>query len=124
MANLQIYLVDTQLNKHLDEQQINQPVASVDAEWDNDEEDGKSGKNEEISAPELNYYKLTVDDVLHGYTPDNVYVANIIDEDGNYIEDLNWTYHQFGNKLEDIEYPHKKGSGPCLKPCVSLQFET
>ena len=71
LANLWMSPVDAQLIKGIDEQHINQPVISVDVDSNNNKEDGKSCENEEISALELNYHELVLDNVLHGYTPDN-----------------------------------------------------
>ena len=102
---------------------------------DSDDEDGKHGESEEISCPENVADPLTLEDTLYGYTPDEGYGPNSMEEfDGenvgeNKIEssdfnNLESTLESFGNELVDEEFPMYDGDGPCLCPRAESRFET
>jgi hypothetical protein len=56
-------------------------TTAEDLSLDNsDEEDGKHGESEEISRPENVANPLTLEDTLYGYTPDEGYDPNLIEE--------------------------------------------
>jgi hypothetical protein len=89
-----------------------------------DEEDGMNGESKEISDEVMEFPQLTDDDILHGYTADEQYNTENMEEDGEYSEPLDWEYVDVPNDQEDVAYPHYNGNGPALRPYVSRRFTT
>ena len=44
--------------------------------------------------------------------------------DGNYPEELEWDLKDLPPNIQDIQYPHYNGNGPCLRNNVSRCFDT
>jgi hypothetical protein len=88
------------------------------------EEDRKNGDSEEISVEEVHLQVLTDDNILNGYVPDDHYIIADMEEDREYLEDLEWEYTDIGEEEEDIQYPIYNGDGLYLCPNASCYFET
>eukprot|EP00956_Cyclotella_meneghiniana_P042976 scaffold249368_cov86-Cyclotella_meneghiniana.AAC.1 len=86
---------------------------------------GHNGASEDIAAEEVHSPSLTQDDVLHGYSQDEGYNVESMEYDGNYPEELEWDdLKDLPPNIQDIQYPHYNGNGPCLRNNVSRRFDT
>lgn len=65
-----------------------------------------------------------MDDELHGYLPDEAYNLSRMEDNGEYPEELNWTYDNIPQNTPDTTYPHYNGPGPCLKKYIDKKFNT
>ena len=65
-----------------------------------------------------------MDDILHGYLPDENYSPTEMEEDGNYPKELhlNWTYQDIPANTPDIPYPYYNGPGLCRKNYIDKKF--
>lgn len=61
---------------------------------------------------------------LHIYLPDEAYNLSRIKDNGEYTEELNWTYDNIPQNTPDTTYPHYNGPGPCLKKYIDKKFNT
>ncbi len=61
---------------------------------------------------------------LYGYLPDEGYNPTSMEEDGNYPEELTWTYEDLPAEGLHEDLYHYSGPGPCLRPYVSTRFRT
>jgi hypothetical protein len=46
-----------------------------------------------------------------------------MEEDGVYLDDLEWEYVDIGEEEEDVQYPIYNGDGPCLRPSALSHFK-
>ncbi len=93
-----------------------------DVETDSDEEDGINGESEEIVAEDLRQEELTEENLLHGYIHDSNYEPQNMEEDGAFVEELEWEYEEV--PTNNLEYATYNGEGPALHPGVSHRFYT
>ena len=84
-------------------------------------EDGINGESEEIQADELCQEELTEENLLHGYVHDSNYDPQNMEEDGEFVEELEWEYHEV--PMENLAYAAYNGIGPSLHPGVSQRFD-
>jgi hypothetical protein len=98
----------------------NNSVPTEDVETDSDEEDGVNGESEEIIAEDLRQEELTEENLLHGYVHDTNYNPQNMEEDGEFVEDLEWEYHDV--PTENLAYASYNGEGPSLRPGVAKRF--
>ena len=47
-----------------------------------------------------------------------------MEEDGVYLQELNWSYSDVVPGTSDTTYHHYNGAGPCLRKCVDRKFNT
>ena len=73
-----------------------------DVETNSDEEDGINGESEEIVAEDLRQEELTEDNLLHGYIHDSNYEPQNMEEDGAFVEELEWEYEEVPTNNLDV----------------------
>ena len=56
-----------------------------------------------------------MEDVLHGFLQDEGCAPVWMEEDGEYPEELNWTYEVIATTTPDTIYPHYNGEGPLFE---------
>ena len=59
-------------------------------------------------------------DILHGYTPEDGYNAQMMDEDGVYPYEYMWTYKEVPSN--GLHEDHYNGCGPALHHNVCNKF--
>lgn len=93
---------------------------------ESEEEDNMHGfhKDDECFTGDDDVRVLNVDDLLHGYLPDNGYEPTNMEEDGQYNEEFEWRYEDIpSDGIEETLY-HYEGRGPALRHNVCNKFTT
>lgn len=63
----------------------------------------------EFVLDEIECIERTLDDILHGYIPDENYNPVGIKNDGVYMDELNWSYFNLVPNMNYEQYPYNNG---------------
>ena len=81
-------------------------------------------KDDECITGDEDVRDFNVDDLLHGYLPDNGYEPTNMEEDGQYNKEFEWRYEDVpSDGIEETLY-HYEGKGSALRHNVCNKFMT